>query len=204
VLVLANANFEIPRHKVTYITGPSGAGKSTILKLLYGNIFPTSGDVFFAKVPTSEISKDKLQLVRSRCGFIFQDSYMIPDLTIYENILLPHKLRNLDNDKVFDKLFDLCNYLDVVKILERRPYQVSEGERQRAGVIRAIASRPPIIIADEPTGNIDDEFSKRIFILLNELADQGSTVVCATHDSNITGTPPPGTLKVLNLKVDVI
>jgi len=204
VPVLANANFEIPRHRVTYIIGPSGAVKSTILRLLYGNLFPTSGNVYFSNVPTSKIGISKLQMIRSRCGFIFQDSYMIPDLTIYENILLPHKLRRYDIDSVFDRIFDLCKYLDIVNILNRRPFQVSEGERQRAGVIRAIVSRPPIIIADEPTGNIDEEFSKRIFIILHELADQKSTIVCATHDSIIAHTPPSGTIGVLNLAVDVI
>ena len=188
--ILKGVSFRVPAGQFLAIMGASGSGKSTLLGLLAGLDTPTSGEVRLAGQSISYMSEDRLAQVRGRLlGFVFQSYQLIPTLTALENVLLPHEL-NADAKKkggsAADGLARARELLRSVGLSERMghyPVQLSGGEQQRVALARAFVLRPPIILADEPTGNLDSVNGKRVLELLVDLnRDEGTTLVLVTHD----------------------
>ncbi len=184
--ILRGLDFEIPRGQFTAIMGPSGSGKSTLLGLLAGLDSPTSGSITLDGEEIVGLSEDRMASVRGRkIGFVFQSYNLIPTLTAEENVLLPYEL-NGGNGSGRDRARQL---LDTVGLLDRAdhyPVQLSGGEQQRVALARAFIVRPPILLADEPTGNLDTENGRKVLEILVEMnRTEKATLVLVTHDREL-------------------
>jgi len=184
VEILRGIDLEVPAGQIVAIMGPSGSGKSTLLGLLAGLDTPTSGRVVLDGVDITGLTEDRLAAVRGRkIGFVFQSYQLIPSLTAEENVLLPMELAGQDGVSRAREL------LDRVGLLDRRdhyPVQLSGGEQQRVALARAFALRPPILMADEPTGNLDSANGRHVLELLLELnRREGATLVLVTHEPEL-------------------
>ena len=166
-----------------FLTGPSGAGKSTFLKLCYGALTPTAGRVsLFGRMSTS-LSRDEIAIARQRIGVVHQDCQFLDHLPLAENVLLPLTVAGRYGDP--RDLTDLLHWVGLHNLADALPPQLSGGERQRAALARAVIIGPDVVLADEPTGNVDWEMSLRLLTLLVELNKMGKTVLIATHDLNL-------------------
>jgi len=189
VEILKGIDFVIPRGQFAAIMGSSGSGKSTLLGLLAGLDTPTSGSVRLAGQAISYLPEDELAQVRGRTiGFVFQSYQLIPSLTALENVLLPHELNAESRDQVAG-LARARTLLDSVGLADRMdhyPVQLSGGEQQRVALARAFILRPPIVLADEPTGNLDSVNGESVLRLLLDLNRvEGTTLVLVTHDAAV-------------------
>jgi cell division transport system ATP-binding protein len=181
--LLSDISLRLAPGSFHFLTGPSGAGKSTFLKLCYGALNPTAGRLtVFDRISTS-LTRDEVALNRQRIGVVHQDCQFLDHLPLSENVALPLTVTGRPNDP--RDLADLLQWVGLQKLSNALPAQLSGGERQRAALARAIINRPDVILADEPTGNIDWEMSLRLLTLLVELNKMGKTVVIATHDLNL-------------------
>jgi putative ABC transport system ATP-binding protein len=185
--ILKGIDLEIPRGQFAAIMGPSGSGKSTLLGLLAGLDSPTSGRIVLDGEDITGLEEDALALLRGRkIGFVFQSYHLIPTLTAEENVMLPLELSGVSSDGA-ERARDL---LDSVGLLDRRdhyPVQLSGGEQQRVALARAFVGRPPILLADEPTGNLDTSNGRVVLDLLMTLnRREGTTLVLVTHDQQIS------------------
>jgi putative ABC transport system ATP-binding protein len=185
--ILKGIDLEIPRGQFAAIMGPSGSGKSTLLGLLAGLDAPTSGRIVLDGEDITGLEEDALALLRGRkIGFVFQSYHLIPTLTAEENVLLPLELSGLANGGSARAR----ELLDSVGLLDRRdhyPVQLSGGEQQRVALARAFVGRPPILLADEPTGNLDTANGRVVLDLLMSLnRREGTTLVLVTHDQQIS------------------
>ena len=181
---LAGVDVQFPAGRFAAIMGPSGSGKSTLMHILAGLDRPTSGTVMVDGVTLDDLSDDKLTLLRrERLGFIFQTFNLLPILTAEENILLPLSIAGRDPDRAwFDQLIQTVGLGDR---LTHRPAELSGGQQQRVAIARALVSRPAVVFADEPTGNLDSTASGEVLDLLRGAVDQfGQTVVMVTHDAH--------------------
>ncbi len=183
---LKNASFEIHPASFTVILGPSGSGKSTILNLVGLLDRPTSGQYLLDAVPTQEITddNDRARLRREKLGFVFQQFNLLPKETALENVMMPGIYTRLENRR--ERATHLLKELGLGHRLHHRPSQLSGGEQQRVAIARALINSPSILLADEPTGNLDSQTGKMILKLLKSLNQNGQTVVVVTHDESIT------------------
>jgi putative ABC transport system ATP-binding protein len=182
VTALDHVSVDFPAGAFTAIMGPSGSGKSTLMHLLAGLDRPTSGTVTLDGADLTTLNDDALtQLRRDRVGFIFQAFNLLPVLTARENIVLPMSIAGRDPDDGWvDQLIDLVGLRDRIT---HRPSELSGGQQQRVAVVRALASRPAVVFADEPTGNLDSHASTEILELLRRSVDEfGQTIIMVTHD----------------------
>ena len=168
-----------------FLTGPSGAGKTTLIKLCYGELQPTEGRVTFFDDDTGHMDRDTIARLRRRIGVVHQDCRFIDHLSVAENILLPVTVSGGDLDRARSDMNELLGWVGLQSLADHRPPELSGGERQRAALARAVILSPDIILADEPTGNVDWEMSLKILGLLIELNRLGKTVLCATHDMSL-------------------
>ena len=184
VEILRNIDLEIPAGQCVAIMGTSGSGKSTLLGLLAGLDTPTSGSVIIDGVDTTGLSEDKLAVVRGqKIGFVFQSYQLIPTLTAEENVLLPHELAGGDVRAGLARARSLLDSVGLGERLDHYPVQLSGGEQQRVALARAFMVRPPILMADEPTGNLDSVNGAHVLDLLMTLNQrEGTTLVLVTHD----------------------
>lgn len=188
VHALRGLDLDIGRNEFVSIMGPSGAGKTTLLHILGCLDIPTRGSLKFDGLAVEHMSEAELvALRRKKIGFIFQQFYLIPGLTVFDNVALPllFNRNGMKNGARGEKILSL---LDMVGLTARRahlPSQLSGGEMQRVAIARALANSPEIILADEPTGNLDSENSERIFELLRSLKEGGFTVLMITHNSDL-------------------
>src|SRR5210317_529287 len=168
-----------------FLTGPSGAGKTTLIKLCYSELQPTEGRVTFFDDDTGHMDRDTIALLRRRIGVVHQDCRFIDHLSVAENILLPVTVSGDNVERARADMDDLLGWVGLKALADHRPPELSGGERQRAALARAVILSPDIILADEPTGNVDWEMSLKILGLLIELNRLGKTVLCATHDMSL-------------------
>jgi putative ABC transport system ATP-binding protein len=183
IQALRNLTLSIGKGEFLSIMGPSGSGKSTLLNLIGGLDQPTSGEVFIQGTPLHGISDDELTLIRRRqVGFIFQFFNLLPILTAAENVSLPLLLEGLPFSRVKPKAEALLAKVGLAERTEHRPEQLSGGEMQRVAIARALVTNPAVLLADEPTGNLDSKTSAEIFRLLTGLHADGQTIVMVTHD----------------------
>jgi putative ABC transport system ATP-binding protein len=183
VYALRGVSFQIAQHEFLGLMGPSGAGKSTLLNLIGGLDRPTEGRVLVESIDLTKLSSDALALYRrDKVGFVFQDARLIPSLTVYENVMLPLvpvPLPETEKRARVEQALENCN---IAHRAQHLPGELSGGEQQRAAVARAIVNNPEMILADEPTGELDPDNAQRIIELLSQLCAQGRTVVVASHD----------------------
>ena len=168
-----------------FLTGPSGAGKTTFLKLCYGVLLPTAGHVRMFGADVRDMSRDDVALARRRIGVVHQDVQFLDHLPVADNVALPLIVSGRDRTDESENLSELLNWVGLSKRAGALPAELSGGERQRAALARAVIMSPEVILADEPTGNIDWEMSQRLLQLLVELNRMGKTIMIATHDMNL-------------------
>jgi len=180
--ILKGIDLDIPRGQFAAIMGPSGSGKSTLLGLLAGLDSPTSGRIILDGEDITELSEDQMALVRGRkIGFVFQSYHLLPTLTAEENVLLPMELAGLEAERA--RARELLERVGLKGRFDHYPVQLSGGEQQRVALARAFALRPPILLADEPTGNLDSATGRVVLDLLLELnREEGCTLVLVTHE----------------------
>lgn len=185
VKALDGVSLEVKRGEFVAIVGTSGSGKSTLLHMLGGLDRPTSGEVYVDDKPISKLKEDALCIFRRRkIGFVFQSFNLVPVLNVYENIVLPVELDGNDVDKKFvDEVIDILGLREKIDSL---PSQLSGGQQQRVAIARALASKPAILLADEPTGNLDSRTSQDVLGLLRVTGEKfGQTIVMITHNEEI-------------------
>ena len=188
VEILKGIDLEVPKGQFAAVVGPSGSGKSTLLGLLAGLDTPTSGSIKLAGEEITGLNEDRLAVLRGRTiGFVFQSYHLIPTLTAEENVLLPQELNGGGEGAVRAR-----ELLEHVGLLDRRdhyPVQLSGGEQQRVALARAFMLRPPLLLADEPTGNLDTANGRMVLDMLTSLNRQeGATLVLVTHDAELTSS----------------
>lgn len=181
-VVLDDVTFSIAQGDFVVITGKSGAGKTTLGRLLIKDLIPDKGKIEIDGLDLSKIKNRDIPALRRKIGFIFQDYKIIPDKTVYENIELALDISGLDKKKIPERIGKLLELVDIPGKENLFPLQLAGGELQRVTIARAIAANPPILFADEPTGNLDKETSIEIFNLLKKINEGGTTILMATHD----------------------
>ena len=183
VPVINSINLEIFKGDFTIIMGSSGSGKSTLLYLLSGLEPPSSGEIWMANQAIHNIDERNMtQLRREVIGFVFQDFNLVPNLTFLENILIPAYLVKNDRKALQQKARALMDKMGILQLADRLPSEVSGGEQQRCSMARAVINDPQIIMADEPTGNLNSNSSKAVLDILTELYEQGQSIIMVTHD----------------------
>ncbi|OUS38272.1 cell division protein FtsE [Rhodobacterales bacterium 56_14_T64] len=180
--LLSNVSVELSPGSFHFLTGPSGAGKTTLLKLCYGALSPTSGRVRAFNMDVKGLGRDQMAMLRRRVGVVHQDCRFLDHLSVEENIALPLTVSGKDLSQEEGNLNELMNWVGLSERAHAKPPELSGGERQRAALARAVILSPEVVVADEPTGNVDWEMSQRLLQLLVELNRMGKTILVATHD----------------------
>lgn len=182
---LEDINFKIEKEEFVSFVGHSGAGKSTILKLIYAEEKPTSGEIIFNGEDISKISARQLPYHRRRIGTVFQDYKLLPKKTVYENVAFALEVSGYPTKEIRESVPQILDIVGLSNKMGSYPHELSGGEQQRAAIARALVHRPALIIADEPTGNLDPISAWGIIQLLLKINKLGTTVVLATHDKDI-------------------
>jgi cell division transport system ATP-binding protein len=182
---LLNVNLEVKHKEFLFITGPSGSGKSTLLKLLYGQELPTQGDVIVDDYNVKTLRGDRLSRLRRRIGIVFQDYKLIPQRTVAENITFVLQAQGYTRKEIHRRLEPTLKLVGLLTKADCFPDQLSGGEQQRVSIARAIVGTPPLLLADEPTGNLDPDNSWQVMQILQKLNNFGATVIVTTHDEQL-------------------
>ena len=182
---LQDVNIHIKPGEFVFVVGPSGAGKSTFIKMLFREVLPTTGSIFVNGTDILALTPKEIPYLRRQLGIIFQDYRLLPDRTVYENVAFAMEVIEIPHRKIKRRVL---NVLDLVGLRHRAnayPNELSGGEQQRIAIARAIVNDPILVIADEPTGNLDPETSWDIMEIFKEINATGTTIVMATHDKEI-------------------
>ena len=174
--------FEVEKSELIFLMGPTGSGKSTLLKTIYKDIDIDSGQLYVDNYDISNLEKYKIPFLRRDVGMIFQDFKLLNDRTIFENIALPLHIEGLDAQTIKDKVIDVLGAVQLLGKENRYPFELSGGEQQRVAIARAIVKEPKILLADEPTGNLDPNISMEILELLDMCTESGTAVIMCTHN----------------------
>lgn len=188
VTALNGVNIHIEQGEFVYIVGPSGAGKSTFVKLIYREEKPTDGEVRINKINISELKEKKIPYLRRDVGVIYQDFKLLPKLTVYENIAFALEVIEESPRNIRKRVMDVLELVGLKNKARSIPDELSGGEQQRVSIARAIVNHPKIVIADEPTGNLDPDTSWDIMRTFEEINARGTTIIMATHSKEIVNT----------------
>jgi cell division transport system ATP-binding protein len=180
--ILRDISFEIGPQSFQFLTGPSGAGKTTLLRLILLSLRPTRGLISLFERNAVSLSKDQITDLRRRIGVVFQDFRLLDHLTTYQNVALPLKVQGRDEFSYRAEVVELLRWVGLGERMNVLPPVLSGGEKQRAAIARALIARPELLLADEPTGNVDPSLARRLMRLFAELHKSGTAVVIATHD----------------------
>jgi len=185
-IVLKDVNLEVKRGDFVYLIGKVGSGKSSLLKTIYAELPITEGNVFAAGYNLKNIKSRHIPFLRRKMGIVFQDFQLLSDRSVYENLNFVLKATGWKNHKEMDKrIRDVLSQVDMVHKGYKMPHQLSGGEQQRIGIARALLNEPDLILADEPTGNLDPETTNELMILLQKISNLGKTIIMATHNYNM-------------------
>ena len=198
---LLDINLEVRRGEFLFITGASGSGKSTLLKLLYGAEIPTQGDVNVDEYDVGKLRGDTMSLFRRRIGVIFQDYKLIPQRTVAENINVVLQAQGYTRKEIKRRLQPILKLVGLLSQADKFPKHLSGGEQQRVSIARAIVGTPQLILADEPTGNLDPDNSWQIIQILQKLNSLGTTVIVTTHDEHLVRRCNNRVVEVKNGKI---
>jgi lipoprotein-releasing system ATP-binding protein len=187
--ILKGAELAVWPGEAVALVGPSGAGKSTLLHIAGLLEHPDAGEVYIDQVATSHLSDaERTRLRRIEVGFVYQFHYLLPEFSAVENVILPQMIRGLSRREATNRAIELLSYLGLKERLTHRPAELSGGEQQRVAIARAVANAPRILLADEPTGNLDPRTSQHVFSALTQLVQaSGLAVIIATHNLEIAG-----------------
>ena len=183
--VLHDINFDVKKGEFVFLVGTSGAGKTTILRLLYRELAPTAGQIIIAGKNLSQISRSQIPYLRRRMGVIFQDFKLLPNKTVQENIALAMKVTGATRSQIREQVDQLLHQMSLVHRKDALPEDISGGEQQRVAIARAMANDPVVLLADEPTGNLDPRLSLEIMHFFESFNFRGTTVMVATHDLSL-------------------
>ncbi len=182
---LFDVNLKINRGEFLFITGASGSGKSTLLKMLYGAELPTQGEVIVDDINVATLGNYHLSLLRRRMGIVFQDYKLIPQRTVAENVTFVLQAQGYTRKEIQRRLEPTLKLVGLLSKADRFPDQLSGGEQQRVSIARAIVGTPPLLLADEPTGNLDPDNSWQVIQIFQKLNSFGATVIITTHDEQL-------------------
>ena len=183
VHALRDISFEIEKGEFVFLTGPSGAGKTTLFRMISAFDKPTSGKVSVGNFSIDELTNAEIPYYRRKVGVVFQDFKLLKNKTIFENVALPLSIRGDSTDSIYNKVMDTLDLLGIKQKYNQYPEFVSGGEQQRTAIARSIIHQPFVLIADEPTGNLDHSLAQDIMKILEQICAQGTTVFVATHDT---------------------
>lgn len=195
---LHDIDLQIPSGDFAYITGSSGAGKSTLLRLLYCADRPSRGQILMGKRNITRLSPRQIAFLRRQIGFVFQDFKLLLNRTVLENVALPLQVQGVGADETRARAFDLLQYVGLEYKMQRKPLELSGGEQQRVAIARAMIVRPKLLLADEPTGNLDQDLAQEIMEMFSRINKEGTTVLVATHDHEMIQQNPHRVISLEN------
>jgi cell division transport system ATP-binding protein len=184
-LVLTDVTVHLEPGSFHFVVGPSGAGKSSLMRLMFLAQRPSKGSISLFGRDVLTLQRSEIAMLRRRIGVVFQDFRLIPHLTAYENVALPLKVAGLRRRKQQEDVGELLTWVGLADHLDALPETLSGGQQQRVAIARALIARPSLLIADEPTGNVDDVIAVRLLYLFQELNRMGTTIVIATHNESL-------------------
>ncbi len=201
IVALEDVNFSIEKGEFSFLVGPSGAGKTTLLRLLIREELPSSGNILFEDIEVVKLPRKLLPTYRQRLGIVFQDMKLLPSKTLDENIAFTLEILGKNNKEIKETTDYL---LELVKLQDRRhlfPRQLSGGEKQKAAIARALANNPDLLVADEPTGNLDPDNALEILNILKDINKTGTTVMVISHDRDIVNQMKTRVIRIVGGKI---
>ena len=194
---IKNINFSIAENEFIYLIGKTGSGKSSILRTMYADKNLSEGDLKIFDIDLKKIKKKEVPFLRRKIGIVFQDFKLLPDRTVFKNLEFVLRATNWkSNIKIQERIIDVLKKVELEHLKDKYPNTLSGGEKQRISIARAILNEPKLILADEPTGNLDPATSESIMNLLLEINESGSAIIMATHDYNLISKNPKRTIRV--------
>ncbi|MBX7152187.1 cell division ATP-binding protein FtsE [bacterium] len=193
---LDDVSLNIQPGEFVYLLGPSGAGKSTILKLLYMDILPTGGNITIGEFSSRDVKKREIPYLRRQLGIVFQDFRLLRDRNVYDNIAFALIVTDTPKSEIPKKVLRALAEVGLSNKKNRMPFELSGGEQQRVVIARALVNEPMVILADEPTGNLDPETSMEIMMLLQKINSEGTAIIMATHDYEIVKKIPKRIIRI--------
>lgn len=188
---LYDVNLEVEDGEFAYIIGPTGSGKSTLIKLLDGEEIPTDGKVIVSGVDVGRLKKSKVYLYRRKIGVVFQDYKLLPEKTVFENVAYALEIIDMPTDLIRKRVREVLKLVDLEDKAKSKPSELSGGQKQRVAIARAISKRPTILIADEPTGNLDPKKTDEIITILEKInQEEKTTILVVTHDNVMVRNHP--------------
>lgn len=181
VPALADVSFQVGKGEFAVLAGPSGAGKTTLLRLLYRGELPSEGEIQVAGREVTGLSRRQIPRLRRAIGIVFQDARLLPGRTVYDNVAFVLRVLGTPRREIVPRVFQSLKAVGLQAKAQAFPAQLSQGEQQRAALARALVKEPPLLLADEPTGNLDEVMAEEILNLLKEIWSRGTTVLLATH-----------------------
>ena len=201
-MILADLSFDIQLGEFVFFVGHTGAGKSTILKLLYADYKPMKGEILMENFRVTSLSDKKIPFLRRKMGIVFQDFQLLPDRSVSENIRFALRATGwTDRAKIKNRISEVLIQVGLSNKAQSMPHQLSGGEQQRASIARALINYPLVLIADEPTGNLDPEATHNIMDILTKINLSGTTVLMATHEYGLIRQYPSRVIEVANARI---
>lgn len=193
-----NLNFSIDDGEFVFLTGPSGAGKSTVLRLIYMDLFPEKGKVLIRDFDSTKIKDRQIPFLRRKVGMIFQDFQLLKDRNVYQNVALALYASHYKTREIKSRVYDILNQVGLGHRVHHKPAELSGGEQQRVAIARALVKEPIVLLADEPTGNLDPKVSIDLINLLYKINQKGTAVIVATHNYSLIKRVPGARLIQMN------
>ena len=185
ITAIHDLSVQIEQGEFVYVVGPSGAGKSTFMRLMYREVLPTEGTVSVGDFDIKEMKEKNVPFLRRQVGIVFQDFKLLPTLTVFENVAYAMEVLEKSTRQIEARVAEVLKLVKLEHKTNMYPNELSGGEQQRVAIARAIANMPRVLVADEPTGNLDPDTSAGIMSILETINDQGTTIIMATHNSEI-------------------
>lgn len=201
IAALTDITVRIEQGEFIYIVGPSGAGKSTFIKMIYREELPTTGTITVGNFDLIKMKNKEIPFLRRDVGVVFQDFKLLPRLTVFENIAYAMEVVEKDPKVINDRVLEVLDLVNLKHKVRMFPDELSGGEQQRIAIARAIANTPRVLIADEPTGNLDPDTTMEIMSILEEINRQGTTVIMATHNSEVVNKVKHRVLAIENGRI---